>query len=173
VQPDDVTTRGIPPSICPVPFEQQPLNEYRELSESDFFRWGTIDVSLYIRKLLWVWAWGWLVAGPVAAVSFPFAKYPVKFALTASAGAAFFVVLMLIRLYIGWGHVRSRLANPTIFYEESGWYDGQVWEKPVEVLTQDRLIVTYQVQPVFQRLNRTFAVLGGVALAGAIVWQFL
>ena len=27
----------------------------------------------------------------------------------------------------------------TVPYEESGWYDGQVWIKPPEILIQDRL----------------------------------
>ena len=30
----------------------------------------------------------------------------------------------------------------TVPYEESGWYDGQIWIKPPEILLQDRLIGT-------------------------------
>lgn len=173
MQPEEVTTKRTSIPACPVPVEQQPLNEYRELSESDFFRWGTMALPQYIRKLLWVWAWGWIVAGPVAAGSFAVAKYPLKFSLFAGAGASVFVVLMLVRLYIGWAHVRSRLASPAIFYEESGWYDGQVWEKPPEVLSQDRLVVTYEVQPVFKRLHRSFAVLVTLLLSSAAAWTLL
>ncbi len=173
MQPDDVTTKKTSISSCPVPADQQPLNEYRELSESGFYRWGLLPVAQYTRKLLWVWAWGWLVAGPVAAGSFPIGKYPLKFTLLASAGASIFVWLTLARLYVGWFHVRSRLNSPTIFYEESGWYDGQVWEKPAEVLTQDRLVVTYQVQPVFRRLHWTVWVLGAFFLAGSLLWAVL
>jgi hypothetical protein len=35
----------------------------------------------------------------------------------------------------------------TFPYEESGWYDGQIWIKPPEVLIQDRLIGTYEIYP--------------------------
>jgi len=51
------------------------------------------------------------------------------------------VLLALVRLYLGW-YMCDRLISPTIFYEESGWYDGQTWTKPSEVL--QRLIVTYK-----------------------------
>jgi hypothetical protein len=43
----------------------------------------------------------------------------------------------------------------TIAYEESGWYDGQVWIKPPEVLLQDRLIGTYEILPGLLRLQAT------------------
>jgi hypothetical protein len=160
-------------SSCPVPFEQQPLNEYQELKESWFFRWGMLDLPQYIRKLLWIWGWSWLIAGPIAAASFPPAKYPAQFALTGMAGAALFLLLVLIRLYLGWTYIRSRLSNATIFYEESGWYDGQLWEKPPEMLAQDRLVVTYQIQPILKRLTQTFGVLAIGLVAGVLAWQFL
>ncbi|XGV95967.1 MAG: CGLD27 family protein [Leptolyngbya sp. BL-A-14] len=160
-------------SSCPVPFEQQPLNEYQELKESWFFRWAMLDLPQYIRKLLWIWGWSWLIAGPIAAASFPPAKYPAQFALTGMAGAALFLLLVLIRLYLGWTYIRSRLSNATIFYEESGWYDGQLWEKPPEMLVQDRLVVTYQIQPILKRLTQTFGVLAIMSTVGALVWQVL
>jgi len=47
-----------------------------------------------------------------------------------------------VRLYLA-GLMCDRLISPTIFYE-SGWYDGQTWTKPSEVLTRERLIVTYR-----------------------------
>ena len=45
----------------------------------------------------------------------------------------------------------------TVPYEESGWYDGQVWIKPPEILLQDRLIGTYEIYPGLKRLEKTFA----------------
>ena len=43
----------------------------------------------------------------------------------------------------------------TVPYEESGWYDGQIWIKPPEVLLQDRLIGTYEIYPGLLRLQFT------------------
>ncbi|PSB24743.1 CGLD27 family protein [Stenomitos frigidus] len=160
-------------SSCPVPFEQQPLNEYQELKESWYFRWGTFAFPQYLRKLLWIWFWSWIIAGPIAAASFPIAKYPAQFALMGMAGATLFLSLVLLRLYLGWTYIRSRLFDATVFYEESGWYDGQLWEKPPEMLAQDRLVVTYQIQPILKRLTQTFGVLAIGLLAGSLAWKLL
>ncbi len=160
-------------SLCPVPEEQRPLNEYQDLKESWFFGWALCEGWGYVRPLLVLWSLSWLVFGPIAAVSYVPARQPVQFSLFAAIGASVIPVLALVRLYLGWHYVKGRLLNPTVFYEESGWYDGQTWEKPPEVLMQDRLIVTYQVQPILQRLTRTLAVIGGVIGLASAFWLLL
>jgi hypothetical protein len=169
--PDDLTLKSA--VTCPVPTEQQPLNEYQELQESGFFRWPTLTLPRYIRKLAWVWGWGWGVAGPVAAASFSPTKHPIQFFLVGAAGAGLFLLLTLLRLYLGWSYIHSRLANSTVLYEESGWYDGQSWEKPLEILTRDRLVVTYQVTPVLKRLQQTFISLAIVLGMGSLIWSLV
>jgi hypothetical protein len=159
-------------SVCPVPSEQQPVNEYEELKASGFFRSCTLDWRTYITKLAWIWSGSWLVAGPVAAASFAPHKYTAEFILYGTAAALIGVVLAVVRLYLGWSYVYDRLVSSTIFYEESGWYDGQNWTKPKEILTRDRLIVTYQIQPILQRLQRTFGLLVVLLIAVGCVWNF-
>ncbi len=157
--------------VCPVPDEQQPINQYQELQNSWFFGWVTLELKDYIIKLAWVWGWSWLVAGPLAAASFTPKKYFVHFILCGGAGAGVFLALTLLRLYLGWSYIRDRLLRETIFYEESGWYDGQTWTKPLSVLTRDRLIVSYQVQPILQRLKRTFGILVLFVFGGSLIWN--
>jgi hypothetical protein len=158
-------------SNCPVPIDQQPLNEYEELKTSWLFRDCTLNWQEYITTMTWIWGLSWLVAGPVAAASFPPNKYLAHFILCGAAGASVGVVLSLTRLYLGWLYVRDRLYSTTVFYEESGWYDGQTWIKPQEVLSRDRLIVTYDIKPILQRLQFTFAGLAGLLVIGTIVWH--
>lgn len=156
--------------VCPVPIEQQPINEYQELSESWFFRWANQPIVSYLKPILILWLIGAVLALPVAAVSFPFAKYPLKLVISVAIGANVFPALALLRLWLGWIYVRDRLSQSQIFYEESGWYDGQTWEKPEEVLQRDRLIVTYQIQPLLKRLHRTFSILAIVLLVEGLAW---
>lgn len=158
---------------CPVPTEQQPLNEYEELKNSWLFRDTTLSWRNYLTKIFWIWGWSWLVAGPVAAASFPPQKHIVHFILCGAAAASVGVVLVLVRLYLGWFYVRDRLYSATVFYEESGWYDGQTWTKPPEVITRDRLIVSYEIKPILQRLQITFAALALMYLIGTMVWHLL
>lgn len=156
-------------SVCPVPPEQRPVNEYQELKASWFFSWVTLTWPQYLKKLAWVWGLSWIVVGPVAAASFPPSRQFLPFLLSGGAGASFLLSLVLIRLYLGWFYVRSRLTSTRISYEESGWYDGQNWEKPPEFLAQDQLIFTYQVNPLFQRLRRTFYGLAGLFMVGGLI----
>jgi Conserved in the green lineage and diatoms 27 len=159
--------------VCPVPTEQQPLNEYQELQESWFFRWATLKGVGYWKPIAILWAVGLVFSSPVATVSFPMAKYPLQFGLSAGAGALVLPALALVRLYLGWMYVRDRLSKAEIFYEESGWYDGQVWTKPEEVLQRDRLIVSYEIQSLLKRLYLTFGGLGLLLLGGSLLWIVL
>lgn len=158
---------------CPVPTEQQPVNEYEQLKSAWLFRDCTAELREYIIRIAWIYGLSWLIAGPLSAASFPPHKFIAQFALSAAAGASIGVVLVLVRLYLGWSYVRDRLYSPVIFYEESGWYDGQTWAKPTEILTRDRLIVTYQIQPILRRLQLTFAFMFVLYIAGTIVWQII
>lgn len=160
-------------SLCPVPTEQQPVNEYQELKDSWLFRWATLDLSDYVKRLTCVWAWSWLIAGPLAAASFVPQKEPGHFLLCGIAGATIAVALMLLRLYLGWFYVRDRLQRETIFYEESGWYDGQTWTKTPEILARDRLLVTYQIEPIMGRLKRTFGFMALGFAIGSLIWLVL
>jgi hypothetical protein len=160
-------------SVCPVPTEQQPINEYQDLKESWYFRWATLSLHRYIMPIAVLWSLSWLISAPIAAVSFPIAKYPVQFVLSAAAGACVAPALALLRLYLGWKYVSDRLLQETIFYEESGWYDGQLWTKPAEVVQRDRLIVTYEIRPILQRLKRTFGLLALLLVSGGFAWNLL
>ncbi|MGB7711763.1 MAG: CGLD27 family protein [Microcoleus sp.] len=141
--------------------------------ESWFFSWATLNWPQYLAKLAWVSGWSCLVSGPIAAASFSPVKYPAQFVLCAIAGAGFILGLALLRLYLGWFYVRSRLSNPTVVYEESGWYDGQSWTKTPEVLLQDQLIVNYQLEPIQKRLRQTFYGLAVFLVAGGVIWNCL
>jgi hypothetical protein len=159
--------------VCPVPTEQQPINEYQELRESWFFRWATLETWGYVKPLLILWAMSWAIAGPVANLSFPWSKFPMKFFLLGSLVAIVIPILALLQLGLGWRYVSDRLMGDEVVYEESGWYDGQSWTKPEEVLQRDRLIVTYQIQPLLQRIKYTFGILALLGLTGSITWAFL
>ena len=159
--------------VCPVPLEQQPVNEYEELKESWFFRWATLEDSLFLRKIAVIWLIGWLITSPIAAASFSPSKSLFPFILFSNLGAGFILALILLQLFFGWHYISDRLKKETIFYEESGWYDGQTWPKPPEMLTRDRLIVSYQINPILGRLTRTGGVLALLMAGDGMVWLCL
>lgn len=156
--------------FCPVPQEQQPIQEYQDLQESWFYSWGSLELKSYIKKLSWIGFASSMIAAPIAGVSFFPLDYPFKFCVASSYGIAFLTSLVLFQLYVGWSHVRERLFQEKISYEESGWYDGQVWAKPESMLTRDRLIANYEIQPIIIRLRKTFLFILGTVAVGSIIW---
>lgn len=156
--------------FCPVPQEQQPIHEYQQMQDSWFSSWATLDYLNYSKKMSWVGFWGLLLASPIAAASFHPLQYPIQFIISSIWGSCFILTLVLSRLYIGWAYIRDRLNNHNIFYEESGWYDGQVWQKPPTMLDRDRLIVVYEIAPILEKLQRTFWLIGGLIVISGLVW---
>ncbi|MEO0853607.1 MAG: CGLD27 family protein, partial [Cyanobacteria bacterium J06648_11] len=121
-----------PQAAHPVPEEQRPMVEYEQLRQSGFFRWATQDVASYLRGGVWIWTVAFVVVAPITTSMFPLGREPLHFLLATGAGASLALCLAIARLFLGWSYVRGRLNQPAIVYEESGWYDGEVWVKPDE-----------------------------------------
>ena len=43
------------------------------------------------------------------------------------------ISLQSLVIFQGWSYVGNRLLSAVVPYEETGWYDGQLWVKPPEV----------------------------------------
>ena len=56
------------------------------------------------------------------------------------------MAVAVLRIYLGWSYVGDRLLSAAVPYEETGWYDGQLFVKPPEVLARDRLLGSYEVR---------------------------
>lgn len=129
-----------------VPFEQRPVNEYSSLKDGVLYSWGDLGPGPFLTRIGGLWLVTLTVLGiPVAAASFDPSREPLRFVLAAGTGTLFLVSLIVLRIYLGWSYVGDRLLAAVIPYEESGWYDGQMWVKPPEVLARDRLLGSYKV----------------------------
>lgn len=141
------------PDVCPVPFDQQPLNEYEALKKSPIFNWSTQNNAQFMQQLLLLF-FGLILTLCMLSIN----KISALIVLDNLVIAIFLIEVILIRLYLGWSYIFKRLASATVFYEESGWYDGQLWVKSAELLTKDRLIGIYQVEPILLRVKNIFFV---------------
>ncbi|KEH39936.1 DUF1230 family protein [Medicago truncatula] len=132
---------------CPVPLEQQPINEYQSLSTSFPFSWAAGDVVEYGSRLFVVgFSFALLVGLPVAWFGTVGAQYePAKRIVCAASSGVLAVTFAVVRMYLGWAYVGNRLLSATVEYEETGWYDGQIWVKTAEVLARDRLLGSFSV----------------------------
>ncbi|XP_068314164.1 uncharacterized protein ycf36 [Pyrus communis] len=153
---------------CPVPPEQQPINEYQNLSTSFPFSWAAGDLVEYCSRLIATGSsFALLVGLPVAsfgALGGPQSD-PLRQSLYAVSSGFLVVTLAVVRMYLGWAYVGNRLLSATVEYEETGWYDGQMWVKTAEVLARDRLLGSFSVKPVLSRLKTTLVFLAASILS--------
>ncbi|KAL7187757.1 hypothetical protein ACSBR1_037751 [Camellia fascicularis] len=156
---------------CPVPLDQQPMNEYQSLSSSFPFSWASGDLVEYCSRLFVTGASFALFVGlPVSWFGSAGAQSePLKPALAAVSSGLFVVTLAVVRMYLGWAYVGNRLLSATVEYEETGWYDGQIWVKTAEVLARDRLLGSFSVKPVLSRLKNTLVGLAASLFVCAVL----
>ncbi len=154
--------------ICPVPLNQRPLNEFNSIRNSWIISWPFLERIIFYRKL----TLSWLIITPVCLTISYGSDYLksnlfelIVISLTASLA---FPVLLLIRQWLSWVYIYKRLNSENIEYEESGWYDGQTWEKPIDWRAKDLLIAQYQIKPVLNHLEVIIVVLVGVIISSIL-----
>ncbi len=158
-------------SKCPVPREQQPTNEFIELSKSKIFSWPKTKKSL-IFILIKFWVGAFVLFVVISSGSVYFKTYLLKYILISFFSSLSIPLLISIRLYLGWSHIFNRLISEKIEYEESGWYDGQVWEKPLVLKEKESLIAYIEVKPILKNLIQIFSIISVLALSGILIFQY-
>ncbi|CAN8251429.1 unnamed protein product [Cochlearia groenlandica] len=162
-----------PSSEIQVPSDQRPVNEYSSLKEGMLYSWGELSPIQFFIRLGGLWLVTFTVLGvPIAAASFNPSREPLRFVLAAGTGTLFLVSLIVLRIYLGWSYVGDRLLSAVVPYEESGWYDGQMWVKPPEVLARDRLLGSYKVKPVIKMLKQTLVGTGAFMVSAFVLFVF-
>ncbi len=158
-------------SKCPVPKEQQPTNEFIELSKSKIFSWPKTKKSL-IFVLVKFWLGAFVLFLVISSGSVYFKTYLFKYILLSFFSSLSIPLLISLRLYIGWNHIFKRLISEKVEYEESGWYDGQVWEKPLVLKEKESLIASIEVKPILKNLIQIFSIISVLALSGILIFQY-
>ena len=158
-------------SKCPVPKEQQPTNEFIELSKSVIFSWPKTKKSL-ILVLTKFWFGAFVLFLVISTGSIYFETFFLKYILLSFFSSLSIPLLISIRLYLGWNHVFKRLTSERVEYEESGWYDGQVWIKPLVLKEKESLIASIEVKPILKNLIQIFSIILVLALSGILIFQY-
>ena len=156
---------------CPVPREQQPTNEYIELSNSVIFSWPKTKKSL-ISVLIKFWAGAFVLFLFISSGSVYFQTSLLKYILLSFFSSLSIPLLVNIKLYLGWKHVFKRLTSEKVEYEESGWYDGQVWIKPLFLKEKESLIASIEVKPILKNLIQISSIFTVLALSGILIFQY-
>ena len=139
--------------ICPVPLNQRPLNEFNSIKNSWIISWPFLERNIFYRKL----SVSWLLITPVSlTISYgsDYLKNNIfEFIFVSLTASLAFPILILIRQWLSLEYIYKRLNSENIEYEESGWYDGQTWEKPVDWRAKELLISQHQIKPILNHLE--------------------
>ena len=154
--------------ICPVPQNQRPINEFNSIRNSWIISWPFLERNIFYRKLMF----SWLLITPVSLIISYGSDYLknnifelIFLSLTASLASP---ILILIRQWLSWVYIYKRLNSEKIEYEESGWYDGQTWEKPIDWRAKDLLIAQHQIKPILNHLKLIIMLLISVIISSLL-----
>ena len=140
--------------ICPVPQDQRPLNEFNSIRNSWINSWPLLEKKIFYRKLIL----SWIFITPISLIISYGSDYLknniLELTLISITSALLFPLLLLSRQWLSWLYIYKRLNSENIEYEESGWYDGQVWEKPIDWRAKDLLIAQHQIKPILNHLEK-------------------
>jgi len=64
------------------------------------------------------------------------------------------------------------LTSERVEYEESGWYDGNVWIKPLVLREKESLIASIEVKPILKNLIQILSIISVFALTGILIFQY-
>nr|YP_009296376.1 hypothetical protein Thor_019 [Thorea hispida]AOM65311.1 hypothetical protein Thor_019 [Thorea hispida]ARX95871.1 hypothetical protein [Thorea hispida]UNJ79156.1 hypothetical protein [Thorea hispida] len=145
-------------SICPVPFDQQPLNEYNSLKQQTLFYWSSMTTD---KLAIFICCITVIINCCSLLITFKYSDtfnphwllYFYNCIFTTLA-----IELIFIRIYLGWSYLLKRLLSASIIYEETGWYDSQIWIKSASSLIQDRLVGIYEVIPVLIKIKKSIII---------------
>lgn len=155
---------------CPVPKDQQPTNEFIELSKSKIFTWPKSKKS-FSFILLQFWMGTFFIFVVISSGSVYFETATLRYILLSFFSSLSLPFLFSIRLYLGWNHIFKRLTSEKVEYEESGWYDGQIWIKPIKLKEKESLIASLEVKPILKNLIQILSIIIIVALIGILLFQ--
>jgi len=139
-----------------VPEEQRPATEYNSMRQSLLFNWASEETGMtgLLTRLGITYAGFFaLVCYPIAGATFTSDGYTLQKIAAANVGDMFVMMMLLIRLYSGWGYVGSRLKSEIVEFEETGWYDGSIEYKTKEEKARDYFLYSSDVRPVEDRLK--------------------
>ena len=141
--------------LCPIPDDQKPINEYINLKENDFTNLMLLSKKNYFSKIFINFLIGFVLATPL---TFLFNVNSQLFLYNSFYSTSFLILNFFINLS-RWSQLLKRFRSSRLFYEEGSWYDGQNWEKPLELIKNDKLLTSQKIKPTLKRIIKTLMVL--------------
>nr|WDA99231.1 hypothetical protein GAYEhsy245_016 [Galdieria yellowstonensis]WDA99421.1 hypothetical protein GAYE_10879_016 [Galdieria yellowstonensis] len=139
---------------CPVPINQQPLEEYSILIKSKRIFWSLLLINtinkqkcIHFCLLIVLINTLFFIISQNLNLDF-FFKFFYLIILSLLV-----LLIITLKLYLDFSYIGKRLVSAIIDYEESGWYNGQKWVKSPKSLIKERIIAVYKIQPIIDKIK--------------------
>ena len=156
--------------FCPIPNDQKPINEYISLKQNEFTNWVTFDSFLYSKTLI-------IKTFSIFLFILAFMLLEFNFSFETLVTSIFITILLItFNMFIilsRWSQLNKRFKTSRLFYEEASWYDGQIWEKPLELIRSDNLLSSQKIEPIMKRLKGTLIFLNCLIITNFLILQII
>jgi len=132
--------------LCPIPDNQKPINEYIELKENFSSNWTTYSNKYYFNTLTFLFSFFFLTIAffQIFTNNNNINKLTVfifsNFLISTILETLILLSIILLLNFLIWSQIQYKFFKSFVFYEESSWFDSQIWQKPYFLIKNDQLI---------------------------------
>ena len=141
--------------LCPVPNDQKPINEYINGKENLLTSWTTLSTKKYEKKIKTLFSIIFLFFSIVKFSTFQGIYYLSDWVFENCFFTMIFLIFFFLIILSRWVQIDYRFSQARLFYEEASWYDGQYWEKPLELIKNEKLISSQKIRPIIRRIQNS------------------
>ena len=152
--------------LCPIPEDQKPINQYINLKEDNI----TNLINLEQKNFLFLFLSFFFFISLIRFENFNLINNKFFFYLVNSEISLLFLFLIYFSIYFRLKDLETKFNKSTLFYEEASWYDGQIWNKPLSILKNDRLLKIKEINPL---VNKNLIILIYIILIIIILYLFI
>jgi len=143
--------------FCPVPESQKPISEFLFFQENSFFQWVTFSKKQYEKicfSLFILFQLGnfFTLLPKWTSSSLHEKLFSIFFSFFFVNCVGFFFFFFV---FFRWSQLEVRFNDSRLVYEEGSWYEIQIWEKPLELIKNERLVTSQKIQLILERIFST------------------
>jgi signal transduction histidine kinase len=140
--------------LCSIPEDQKPINDYIQIKDNFFLNWIQFSQKSYPFQLLKLFFFWFGIIGIFLIDEF-FKNF--RFWIFVTTNLSFFIFfLFFCNIIFQLQTLSDRFIKARLVYEEGSWYDTEIWEKPISIIKNDKLINNQKLVPLISKIKKTF-----------------
>jgi hypothetical protein len=138
--------------LCPIPEDQKPIQEYIALKDNSGINLTRLSSKIFSSKIFFFLLFSIFLSLSLflfSNLSFSFLSKKINQLIVLGILSLFFQSCIF---FYRWQQLQNRLNQSRLVYEEGSWYDSQVWEKPLLLIKNEKLIASQKIKIILDGL---------------------